>query len=289
MRAGRNERAGGSLLGRYQALYGQSIRRRQSTVALRAARIEAELAYKARGAFLASMNHELRTPLNAITGFAGLLKEADTYGFAPEQRAGYLDHILESAELLLSHINTILEVADAESGGTKLRKAVFDINDAVEDARTQVASELDERGIAFACDVPAGVRIDADPEKIGVALTHLCRFAIGRARRGDALHVTVREGLAGKAAGWVYLAVRTDGASRTSAEIDEAMRVFDRVHEGLHRGFSRDDLALPIAKSFVELNAGRFNIRSDAAGAHYRFALPTAGAARQQPAQRSAA
>ena len=88
MRSRRSDGAEGSLLGRYQALYGDSIRRRQNTVALRAARVEAELAYKARGAFLASMNHELRTPLNAITGFAGLLKEADTYGFAPEQRAG---------------------------------------------------------------------------------------------------------------------------------------------------------------------------------------------------------
>ena len=290
MRSGRSERAGGTLLGRYQALYGQSIRRRQSTVALRAARIEAELAYKARGAFLASMNHELRTPLNAITGFAGLLKEADTYGFAPEQRDGYLDHILESAELLLSHINTILEVADAESGGTKLRKAVFSVADAVADARAQLDGELCERGVSFAADLPeAPPRIDADPEKIGVALTHLCRFAIGRAETGDTLRVTVREGVAGKAAGWAYLSVSTSGTARTAAEIDEALRVFDRVHEGLHRGFSRDDLALPIAKSFVELNAGRFSLRSGADGAHYRFALPVAGAASPQIAERSAA
>ena len=277
MRTGRSERASGSLLERYQALYGDAIQRRQSTVALRAARVEAELAFKARGAFLASMNHELRTPLNAITGFAGLLKEADTYGFAPEQRAGYLDHILESAELLLSHINTILEVADAESGGTKLCKTVFGMGEAVEETRAQLDGELSERGIAFAADLPSPMpHVDADPEKVAVALSHLCRFAVGRAAPGDTLSVTVREGLAGRAAGWVYVSVATNGAPRSPAEIDEALRVFDRVHEGLHRGFSRDDLALPIAKSFVELNGGRFSLRAEQGGARYRFALPAA-------------
>ena len=278
MRTSRGEAGGQStLLARYQARYGDSIRRRQSTVALRAARVEAELAYKARGTFLASMNHELRTPLNAITGFAGLLKEADTYGFAAEQKQGYLDHILESAELLLSHINTILEVADAESGGTKLRKTAFGLDEAVAEAAAELEGELAERQVAWVADVPAGLpRVDADPEKIATALVHLCRFAAAQEPAGGQLRVTIREGLAGRAAGWLYVSVATEGPGRSAAELAQAMQVFERVHEGLHRGFSRDDLALPIAKSFVELNGGRFSLRAgtEDEGARYRFALP---------------
>ena len=280
MRTSRGEAGGQStLLARYQARYGDSIRRRQSTVALRAARVEAELAYKARGTFLASMNHELRTPLNAITGFAGLLKEADTYGFGREQKQGYLDHILESAELLLSHINTILEVADAESGGAKLRKTTFGMNEVVAEATDELESELAERGVAWVTDLPDALpQVDADPEKIATAIIHLCRFAAAREPAGGRLRLTLREGLAGKAAGWLYVSVATDGPGRTGAELAHAMQVFERVHEGLHRGFSRDDLALPIAKSFVELNGGRFSLRAGTKdeGASYRFALPVA-------------
>ena len=280
-RGGTGGQAGGqgALLARYQARYGDSIRRRQSMVALRAARVEAELAYKARGTFLASMNHELRTPLNAITGFAGLLKEADTYGFAAEQKQGYLDHILESAELLLSHINTILEVADAESGGAKLRKTTFGMEEAVAEAAAELEGELSERGVAWVADVPEHLpRVDADPEKIATALSHLCRFAVAREPSGGTLRLAVREGLAGKAEGWLYVSVATDGPGRSAAELAQAMQVFERVHEGLHRGFSRDDLALPIAKSFVELNGGRFSLRAGGKGegARYRFALPVA-------------
>ena len=269
-----------TLLARYAARYAGSIRQRQSTVALRAARVEAELAYKARGTFLASMNHELRTPLNAITGFAGLLKEADTYGFATEQKEAYLDHILESADLLLSHINTILEVADAESGGTKMVRRVFALAEAIEETAETLKDELAERELRWLADLPDAVpEVDADPEKISVALSHICRFAVDEAAAGDTLTVTVREGLAGRSLGWVYAAVATSGQGRTAEAVADALRVFERVHEGLHRGFSRDDLALPIARSFVELNGGRFNVRTGANGALYRFALPIARAA----------
>ena len=269
---------GTSLLADYTARFGGAIRRQQSTVALRAARMEAELAYKARGTFLATMNHELRTPLNAITGFAGLLKEADTYGFAADQKAEYLDHILESAELLLSHIDTLLEVADAESGGAKLRKQAFDLDEAVAETARETAQDLADRGIGWQADVPSDLpEVLADPDKITVALRHLVRFATAGAEEGTTLRLAVRAGLAGRSADWVYVALDTDRPGRSQADIDAAMRVFERVHEGLHRGFASGDLSLPIAKSFVELNGGRFNVKAGGgAGPLYRFALPRA-------------
>ncbi|MBB4659340.1 sensor histidine kinase [Parvularcula dongshanensis] len=286
-----DEEEGGALLSRYAARYGDAIRRQQSAVALRAARVEAELAYRARGTFLASMNHELRTPLNAITGFAGLLKEADTYGFGDDQRREYLDHILQSAELLLSHINTILEVADAESGGTKLRKAIFGVSEATDDVARTLTEKLAKKDVALRLDVPGNLpMVHADPEKITTALSHLIEFAAARSRPGMTVTVTVRTGLAGSAANWVYLSVEDDGPGRTSEELAAAMRVFEQVHEGLNRRFASGDLGLPIAKSFIELNGGRFNMKTRPGGGHlFRFALPVAARAAAPEAERAMA
>ena len=268
----------GSLLAAYTARYGDAIRRQQSTIALRAARVEAELAYRARGTFLASMNHELRTPLNAITGFAGLLKEADTYGFGPEQRTEYLDYILESADLLLSHIDTILEVADAESGGTKLRKRSFPLPEIIEHLAEDLAEELASREIVLRTDMPDSLPpVHADPDKIMTALRHLVLFIAAKHRPGMHIDVTVRPGLAGRSKGWIYLAIEDDGPGRTADELADAMRVFEQVHEGLDRGFGSQALGLPIAKSFVELNGGRFNVKPRQAPGHLIcFALPLA-------------
>ncbi|MEM9422665.1 MAG: histidine kinase dimerization/phospho-acceptor domain-containing protein [Pseudomonadota bacterium] len=176
-RPGRGQR---SLLGSYTEKCADAIRRNQSTIALRAARVDAELAYRARGAFLASMNHELRTPLNAITGFAGLLKQSEDMNLTPEQRGEYLDYILQSADLLLSHINTILQIADAESGGTKLARRAFDVGDVID----QVLEGLNDSGVAgqlsVSQDVPSALPpVNADPDKIAVALQHLIGFVRG--------------------------------------------------------------------------------------------------------------
>lgn len=77
------------------------------------------------------MNHELRTPLNAIIGFSTMLKEGETYRLSDEQRDAYADYVLQSADLLLGHINTILEIAALDSGGVTLRKGNADISEIV--------------------------------------------------------------------------------------------------------------------------------------------------------------
>ena len=278
----RRRRRTDGLLAAYTARYGDAIRRQQSVVALRAARVEAELAYKARGTFLAHMNHELRTPLNAIMGFAGLLKEADAYGFAADQKAEYLDHILESSELLLGHINTLLEVADAESGGAKLVKRAFAPAEIIEEVCADLATDLAPRGVAVTADLPSGLPdVLADPDRIATAIGHLVRFAGSGARAASSVRVSARAGLSGASASWVYIAIDADGDDRTAAEIEDAMRVFERVHEGLHRSVGQQ-LSLPIAKSFIELNGGRFNVKpKPGGGCLYRFALP-----RPAPAER---
>ncbi|MEO1657151.1 MAG: histidine kinase dimerization/phospho-acceptor domain-containing protein [Pseudomonadota bacterium] len=98
-----------------------SARRRAYDLALRLRRAEEELALAqeraddARGAqkaLLSGLNHELRTPLNAITGFAGLLKEAADADLPAGKRDEYLQHILDSARLLLEQIDAILAAAN---------------------------------------------------------------------------------------------------------------------------------------------------------------------------------
>lgn len=274
-----------SLLSVYTEKCGDAIRRNESTVALRAARVDAELAYRTRGAFLASMNHELRTPLNAITGFAGLLKQSEHMNISVEQRGQYLDYILQSADLLLAHINTILEIADAESGGAKLARRAFDVADVLRQVTDDILeAEMEAETIGFKMDLPRDVPpVNADPDKIGVALRHLISFLRTGTTEPLNISLTVRPGLAGKSGNFVYVALETDRPGHSAGDIQMALRVFERVHEGLDRQFDSHRLGLPIAKSYIELNHGKFSVKTAADNRTLvRFALPIAVGEHQQ-------
>lgn len=267
------------LLGSYTEVYGAALRRSRSLVALQAAKVDAELAYRARGAFLASMNHELRTPLNAITGFAGLLRAAEPEALTPDRQNEYLDYILQSAELLLSHLDMLIEVAAAESGGSKLARCAFDIGDVVRQS-------IDGLGEAANIDVDVPEQlplVDADPDKVATALGHLFAYARQESPDTAQIHLTVRQGLAGRSAGFVYVAMEVPGLFLPTEELNAAYKMFDRIEDSLDRKFDPRHLGLPIARSFVELNGGKFNLKStEASGTLIRFSLPVAGEAHQE-------
>jgi len=262
----------GSLLANYAASMGEAIVRRRAEIAVRAARVESDLAIKARSEFLANMNHELRTPLNAIIGFSTMLKEGDTYKLDPEQQRNYFDYILQSADLLLGHINTILEVASLESGSVEVCGDEVDMGDILDAAieRATIRSEAAKVSIERRDE---GVEVIAwgDMERTGQALDHLLQTAVKSCDEGGRILVrTCHDDL-----GWAEIAVRDDGAGLSKDEVREALEAFSETQRGLDRSFSGPGVGYAVAKAFVEMQGGRFFIKSrKGAGTLVRMNLP---------------
>lgn len=142
--------------------YASQLALRRAEHAAEKARDETEEALSARSAFLSGLNHELRTPLNAITGFAGLLKEADTLGVTAAKKTEYLDHVLSSARLLLERIDMIL---DAAGRGEKAATEAVQGTDAVPVLRRLLqehAGNLFLTGVDIEKDLPLTVIAERD-------------------------------------------------------------------------------------------------------------------------------
>jgi len=271
---GKFESNSSSLMSAFASGMAEAMAVRRAGLTAKAARAEAEASIKARAEFLANMNHELRTPLNAIIGFTTMLKEGAQYNLSAEQRDSYADYVLQSADLLLSHINTLLETAALDGGEVAMEPASIDLPKALEDAvdRAKIAAAAAKVTLDVKPDPDGASAIGwGDPVRTGQALDHVIRTAIKFSSEGG--RILVRTLIDQQ--GWGEIAVRDRGPGMSAEEIGRALSAFAETHRGLDRSFAGPGVGLAIAKTFVELQGGRFSIKSKLGeGTLVRIALP---------------
>lgn len=275
-----------TLMSHFASGMAEAMAVRRAGMMARAARAEAEMSIKSRAEFLANMNHELRTPLNAIIGFATMVKEAEVYKLSQEQLATYADYILQSADLLLSHIDTLLEAAALDGGELTLEPGPIDFEAALQEAakRAKIAGDA-AKVVVDVKPGDKGVEGWGDGVRLGQALDHVIRTAIKASPEGARILVRASAG----ADGYPEIAVRDRGPGMSAEEIERALTAFAETQRGLDRSFAGPGIGLAIAKTFVEIQGGRFSIKSKIGeGTLVRIALPPAepgAAAKSAPTQ----
>ncbi|MDR2604353.1 MAG: response regulator [Desulfovibrio sp.] len=111
----------------------------------------AELANRAKYAFLAKMSHEIRTPMNAILGMAELAAQH----CRQEEVFECLNHIKRAGTSLLSVINDILDFSELESGSPEIVPRVYNIHSLINDVVAVFHHRIGEK--------PVDLIVDDDP------------------------------------------------------------------------------------------------------------------------------
>jgi signal transduction histidine kinase/DNA-binding response OmpR family regulator/PAS domain-containing protein len=235
-------------------------------LALEKARVQSEVANRAKSQFLAQMSHELRTPLNAILGFTEILTD-ETLDDAQQK---YLEIINKSGKHLLNLINDVLDMSKIEAGQVSLEFKGLNLTDFLNDLHEMFILPAQTKGLQLitqtSSDIPQN--IVTDENKLRQVLINLLNNAIKFTKQGTvSLTVTCN-------AECLFFQVRDTGSGIAARELKLLFQPFIQTEAGRKSG-EGTGLGLSITNNFVRLLGGEIRVDSElGVGTTFSFELP---------------
>jgi two-component system cell cycle sensor histidine kinase PleC len=249
-----------ALLSRYTETMGELSLRQQTETALMAAKVESDLANRAKSSFLGTMSHELRTPLNAIIGFSDLIENTPKEAASPEKSAEYAAQISKAGRHMLGIISDILDMSKLESGTFQLNIDDHDLAELIEDSiplvRQRIAGKKQTLEARLARDIP---ELPIDARRIRQVLVNLLSNAHKFTPEGGRILVTAR----GNRDGGATIAIVDSGIGMTPEQMAIALEPFGQVQSIYTRSEEGSGLGLAIARGLVRQHGGELYLESE--------------------------
>ena len=232
------------------------------------------VASQAKTHFLAKVSHELKTPLNAIKGYVQVLKLSIDQ---PKQKK-QLEIIEHSSDLLLKHVNELLDFSMIEDGKVKLAIHKLDIFQTAHEVEELFMIEAANKGIELTVMIDESIphQLYGDNDRIKQIIINLVSNAIKFTDIGE---IKVSFDLDYENEFEVYLSIKVEdtGKGIASNKLESIFEAFAQENNTISRRYGGTGLGLSISKRLADVMGGNLTVESTLeVGSTFTLFLPLA-------------
>jgi signal transduction histidine kinase len=216
---------------------------------------------------LDAVAHDLRTPLARLRGTAEMALRSEQ---SQEANREALADCVEEADRILTMLNTLMDISEAETGAMKLHLENMNISDLIQDTVELYAHVAEDKKISLHTSSPDDLFLSADTNRMRQVMANLLDNAIKYTPSGGRIDLQAfqRDHQA-------VIMVKDTGSGISS---EETTKIWDRLYRGDQSRSQRGlGLGLSLVKAVVKAHQGHIEVMSEPGGGSlFTLYLPTA-------------
>jgi signal transduction histidine kinase len=204
---------------------------------------------------ITNVSHDLKTPLTAIITYVDLLKDEE---LSIEKRREYLDTLDRKSQRLKDLIEDLFEVSKASSGNVSLNIVDVDVVALIKQTLLELEDKISEAALVIKTIYPEEkLLLPLDSQRMFRVFENLITNITKYTMSGTRVYIDVID-----KCDRVEINLKNIAADEINFSADEILERFVRGDKA--RNTEGSGLGLAIAKSFVELQGGKFEIEVEA-------------------------